>query len=43
MKSNSNSSFKTSLHLSEKLNELGFVKLFKEGDVILNENEFLQT
>lgn len=43
MKPNSNSSFKTSLHLSEKLNELGFVKLFKEGDVILNENAYIKS
>lgn len=43
MKPNSNSSFKTSLQLSEKLNELGFVKLFKEGDVILNENAYIRS
>jgi len=43
MKAISNSSFKTSLHLSEKLNELGFVKSFKEGDVILNENAYIRS
>ncbi|MEP7197143.1 MAG: Crp/Fnr family transcriptional regulator [Saprospiraceae bacterium] len=34
--------FKSSLALRKKLTDLGFVKIFEEGDVILNENSYIK-